>query len=1106
MNRNSQNNFRLNEHGDSIIENYNTGKPFSSFFPGIAGKSGIPMWIFFVNRGQGICSMGIQDKDNPIMEFLPANRAYQLVSGQGFRTFMKFPEGSENTFYEPFQDHYQNKLMQRTQQMLISPSHLELVEDNKTLDLKFTVEYHSVPEDQYAGLIRTLHIENTGNQDISFEGLDGLPLVIPFGLNNFALKHLRRLTEAFVEVSNYDQSAPLFKVKVEPADRPEVVRIKKGNFYIGMETGKDSVQLLKPIVDPQKIFGSHTDYAFPAAFLDTQVDQLATDQIFENRLPSAMSPFSQTLQAGQTYTLTSVIGHIDSKETLNSLVTTIMEPEYIQNKKWGSQSLINALTAKNMTVSGNPILDQYVRQNFLDNVLRGGFPFTLKGRKSQTVLHLYSRRHGDLERDYNDFRITPTNYSQGNGAYRDVNQNRRSDLLFNPDVKSNNLEHFYNLIQLDGFNPLVIKEIRFIVHDAKAVKEALKDNIGSNEINTVLSYLSASRTPGELLAHLEQSNVEILCDPDEFLGDLLAVCQKVYDTDHGEGYWSDHWTYNLDLLENYLSVYPEKLKYILFEKLSFTFHDSPYRVLPRDDKYVVWDGNPMQLEAVFHDKQKEALIGKRSTDPHSVRNQYGSGEVYYTTLMSKILSLVTNKIASLDPSGLGVEMESDKPGWDDALNGLPALMGSSLCETMEIKRNIQFLLNAIEQQDESVSSIKIFEELYSFIMTLQNILDSNLEAFLFWDKASAAKEKFREAVNLGISGIEIQMTIPELTYYLIACLAKLEQGIDQAWDNAGKIPSTYFTHAVTDYEIIQIKDTDGSKVVKTNAKGQSCFRAKGFSVHHLPHFLEGPVHYLRCRPEAHIAKKIVQNIRQSDLYDKQLGMYKVNACLDDEPMEIGRARVFSPGWFENESIWLHMEYKYMLEVLRNELYDEFFHDFKKVFIPFMDPEVYGRSILENSSFIVSSANPDPNLHGTGFVARLSGATAEFIQILMYMAMGPKPFDLNEGELIFNLDPVLPAELFTEESKMVDQLIGESEYEKAMIPENTFSFNLFSNTLITYHNPKRKHTYGSDGVSPKAWSITDKNGDLQKYNNRQLPSEIAEKIRSGHVKSIHVDLG
>ncbi len=1106
MNTNKQNTFKLNEHGDSIIENYNTGKPFSSFFPGIAGKSGIPMWVFFVNRGQGICSMGIQDKDNPIMEFLPANRAYQLVSSQGFRTFMKFPEGSKHRFYEPFQDHYPDQSMLRTQQMLISPSHLELVEYNETLGLKFTVEYHSVPEDQYAGLIRTLHIENTGNQDITFEGLDGLPLIIPFGLNNFALKHLRRLTEAFVEVSNYDQSAPLFKGKVEPSDRPEVVRIKKGNFYIGMETGKEGVQLLIPIVDPQRIFGPHADYAYPAVFLDTPVDELHKDQIFENRLPSAMSPFSQTLQAGQTYTLTSIIGHIDSKETLNGLIPTFMEPGYLQDKKWGSQSLINTLTAKNLIVSGNPLLDQYVRQNFLDNVLRGGFPFTLKGKKSQTVLHLYSRRHGDLERDYNDFRVTPTNYSQGNGAYRDVNQNRRSDLFFNPDVKSNNLEHFFNLIQLDGFNPLVIKEIRFIVRDSKAVKEALIDNIDSNQINTVLSYLSASRTPGELLAHLKQSNVEILCDPDEFLGDLLPACQKIYDTDHGEGYWSDHWTYNLDLLENYLSVYPDNLNYILFEKQSFTFHDSPFRVLPRDEKYVIWDDNPMQLDAVFHDKHKESQINDRTIDSHTVRTQYGSGEVYSTTLISKMLSLITNKMASLDPSGIGVEMESDKPNWYDALNGLPALMGSSLSETMEIKRNVEFLLNAIEQSDESLFHIEIFEELHNFIMSLQKMLDDNLASFLFWDEASTAKENFREQVILGISGIENQMTNIELTRYLRACLAKLELGIELAWDKAGEIPSTYFTHAVTEHEIIQFTDADGLKVVKTNAKGQSCFKAKGFSVHHLPHFLEGPVHFLRCKPEAQAAKKLVQNIRQSDLYDQQLGMYKVNACLDDEPMEIGRARVFSPGWFENESIWLHMEYKYMLEVLRNELYDDFFQDFKKVFIPFMNPEIYGRSILENSSFIVSSANPDPKLHGTGFVARLSGATAEFIQILMYMAMGPKPFEISNGELNFTLDPVLPAELFTEESKMIDQLIGESEYEKVMIPKNTFSFNLFSNTLITYHNPKRKNTYGSDGVSPKAWSITDKNGDLHKFDSKQLPSEIAAKIRSGQIKSIHVDLG
>ncbi len=26
----------------------------------------------------------------------------------------------------------------------------------------------------------------------------------------------------------------------------------------------------------------------------------------------------------------------------------------------------------------------------------------------------------------------------------------------------------------------------------------------------------------------------------------------------GEGYWIDHWTYNLDLIDTYLAVYPDR--------------------------------------------------------------------------------------------------------------------------------------------------------------------------------------------------------------------------------------------------------------------------------------------------------------------------------------------------------------------------------------------------------------------------------------------------------------------------------------------------------------------------------------------------------------------
>ena len=61
--------------------------------------------------------------------------------------------------------------------------------------------------------------------------------------------------------------------------------------------------------------------------------------------------------------------------------------------------------------------------------------------------------------------------------------------------------------------------------------------------------------------------------------------------------------------------------------------------------------------------------------------------------------------------------------------------------------------------------------------------------------------------------------------------------------------------------------------------------------------------------------------------DSKLKMYKLNASLADLPYEVGRARAFPAGWLENESIWLHMEYKYLLALLECEMYDQFFVDF-----------------------------------------------------------------------------------------------------------------------------------------------------------------------------------
>ena len=42
--------------GRFVMENYAVNSTFASFLPGISGEMGIPIWCFYVNRGQAVCS------------------------------------------------------------------------------------------------------------------------------------------------------------------------------------------------------------------------------------------------------------------------------------------------------------------------------------------------------------------------------------------------------------------------------------------------------------------------------------------------------------------------------------------------------------------------------------------------------------------------------------------------------------------------------------------------------------------------------------------------------------------------------------------------------------------------------------------------------------------------------------------------------------------------------------------------------------------------------------------------------------------------------------------------------------------------------------------
>ncbi len=1055
--------YYLNEAGEFVIENYNYSKPFSSFFPGIAGKYGIPMWTFYVNRGQAISSFGVKDKDHAILEFLPANKAWQLVSSQGFRTFIKITSQNKNLFYEPFHNGFSNLGYNLTNKMLISPAGLALEETNLSLGLKIKVEYFNVPSDNYAGLVRVVKIENTGNKDRSIELVDGLPQIVPFGTNNFFLKKMSRTIEGWMGVENLKNNAPFYRLKVDPTDRPEVVHIKEGNFYLEFSFEGKNAKLAKPLVDPGHLFGEITDFSLPANFVRNNKFSFPVNPEVKSKTPCAFSFLSFKLNKKSQKTIYSVTGYMRDIQTLNSSISRITSLAYLAEKQQDNKRIIDELMQDAFTSSGSKAFDLYTQQTYLDNLMRGGYPLAFKSGKT---FYLYSRKHGDPERDYNKFQIAPTYFSQGNGNYRDLNQNRRSDSWFNPDIKEENIISLFNLIQLDGFNPLVVKGASFILKEKENLKSKLNNIFSKEDNEKILSFLSKPFSPGELILFIEDKKIRLNSSYDELLELVIASSLKNNEAEHGEGFWTDHWHYNLDLLSSYLRIYPEKLESILFTERHFTFFDNSEIVKPRSEKYVLYNGKPRQLHSVACDNLKREMLHKRHEFPHLVRAQSGHGSIYQTTLINKLLCLLANKFASLDPSGVGIEMESDKPNWFDALNGLPALFGSSLCETFELKRLALFIKGALRACE--IDKLNITEEIYSFLNKLNRLTSDSLnnisDDYAWWDECHSLKENYRELTKMGVNGNEPQIQSSEITGFIDTFLKKIDLGISKSSDKENKVYCSYFINEVTEY----------------NVTGDHFIKPLKFKQIRLPIFLEAQVHALRLTNNQTDASLIYQNTKKSSLFDKKLKMYKVTSSLESMPEEIGRVRVFTPGWLENESIWLHMEYKYLLELLKAGLNEEFYADFKNVLIPFQKPEKYGRSILENSSFLVSSAFPDKKLHGNGFVARLSGSTAEFLEIWLTMNIGINPFFIENNRLSLKFDPRLAGWLFDK--------------------KGDYSFNFLGKIRVTYHNPKRKNTFGKNSSHITKIILWDKDNPVE-FNSSTIPSPYAETIRSRQIGKI-----
>ena len=117
-----------------------------------------------------------------------------------------------------------------------------------------------------------------------------------------------------------------------------------------------------------------------------------------------------------------------------------------------------------------------------------------------------------------------------------------------------------------------------------------------------------------------------------------------------------------------------------------------------------------QFGSVVKDETKVELLKSREHKPDGgtwqACNEYRSQ--FTTAPIGKLVLLCVVKFAMLDPAGMGVEMEAGKPGWNDAMNGLPGMIGSGMPETFELLRLLRYTRGAITR---AARSVELWSEL-----------------------------------------------------------------------------------------------------------------------------------------------------------------------------------------------------------------------------------------------------------------------------------------------------------------------------------------------------------------------------------------------------------
>ena len=741
---------KLLQIGDETFYKISHFDEMRSFFMTVVSHSN--HWMFISSTG-GL-SAGRKDCNSALFPYYTDDKITSSAEITGSKTLFLVSKGDKTSLWEPFSSKYAG-IYKVTRNLYKNAFGNKIIfeEINHDLALKFTYQWNS---SDHFGFVKKSTITNEGGEAVTLSLLDGIQNLLPHGVEQAVQSGSSNLVDAYKKCElETDSGVGIYSLSAIIVDRAEPSEALKANVVWSLGLDHAIILLSSSQLDNFRRGGVlnqeedvkaekgayflHDEISLSAKeqknwLVVADVNQSISDIIkIKERLKSKenlLDQINKDIEAGSMHLL-ELVGAADglrlsahrprnirhfSNTMFNIMRGGIFDHNYQIGKidflKYLSKANKNVFAEKKVLLDNlSDVFDLYDLRQLAENESAD-----FKRLCTEYLPLMFSRRHGDPSRPWNQFSINTKSEVDGSkildyqGNWRDLFQNWEALAYSYPEFIEGMIYKFLNATTFDGYNPYRVT----------------KDGFDWETIE-----------PGNPWAYI--------------------------------GYWGDHQIiYLLKFLEFIENYYPNKLAES-FSKNLFVYANVPYMIKDYEDLLE----NPK--DTIVYDYANEARIQAQRTKigADGALLTDANDQIYKVNFIEKVLATVLAKMSNFIPEG-GIWMNTQRPEWNDANNALVG-NGVSMVTLYYLKRFLKFFENILSKYDRedigiSVELKQFLSELTHVLAQNQTLLRSNIsdkERKRVLDGLGSAGSSFRKVIyTQRFSGQKVKVHTAEITSFI----------------------------------------------------------------------------------------------------------------------------------------------------------------------------------------------------------------------------------------------------------------------------------------------------------------------------------------------------